>query len=343
MKKTTITLIALILVLIPAVSGAKPFGKTGTAALQFLKFGVDARAIGMGEAYTAVTDDISSVYWNPAGLAPAYKNEVFFSHTNWPANIYHEFGAASFTNGVSTAAVYGSVLHMDDIDFIDEETFGPTGEQFTNSSIAIGVDYAQQFTRKFTAGVGVKYLRENLYEFSVNSYSIDLGSMYNTGWRNVKIGMALRNFGPDISYQVDDDEDGSNDEDPFDLFDNDGDGIPDEDGPEIESKIPMCFSLGISGDIMRTDLTHLIASLQLDNVIDRMETWNLGMEYKLGNLALRGGYQINYDTNGFSAGVGYQVPTRYAIVNVDYAYTDMGLLKESFLKSAHRLSLKIKY
>lgn len=201
MKKTTITLIALILVLIPAVSGAKPFGKTGTAALQFLKFGVDARAIGMGEAYTAVTDDISSVYWNPAGLAPAYKNEVFFSHTNWPANIYHEFGAASFTNGVSTAAVYGSVLHMDDIDFIDEETFGPTGEQFTNSSIAIGVDYAQQFTRKFTAGVGVKYLRENLYEFSVNSYSIDLGSMYNTGWRNVKIGMALRNFGPDISYQ----------------------------------------------------------------------------------------------------------------------------------------------
>ena len=356
-KKNLIFLIALSLILIPTLISAKPFGKVGTVALQFLKLGVDARAIGMGEAYTAVTDDISSVYWNPAGLAPAYQNQAFVSHTNWVADIMHEFAACSFTNGVSTVAAYGSVLHMDDMDITDEETFGPTGEKFTNSSMAFGVDYAQQFTNKFSAGVGVKYLRENLYEFSVNSFSVDVGSMYNTGWRNIKIGMALRNFGPDIHYYVDDDEDGDTDEDPFDLFDNDGDGAIDEDGPELDSKIPMCFSLGVSGDIMRTwnekiptdertiynSLNHWIVSIQLDNVIDRMETWNIGTEYKYGNLFLRAGYQINYDANGFSAGVGYQIPTSFAIINVDYAYTDMGDLAESFLKSAHRLSIKFKF
>lgn len=342
MKKLIILTIALGL-LLPAALIAKPFGKTGTAALQFLKLGVDARAIGMGEAYTAVTDDVSSVYWNPAGLAPANQNQAFFSHTNWPANIMHEFAAATYTDGVSTMAAYGSVLHMDKMDITDEDTFGPTGEQFTNSSMAFGVSYAKVFTNKFSAGLGVKYLRENLYEFSVNSYSFDLGSMYNTGWNNVKIGMALRNFGPDIRYQVDDDEDGSIDEDPFDLFDNDGDGLIDEDGPELDSKIPMSFSLGISGDLMRTDTSHWIASLQLDNVIDRMETWNIGTEYKMGNLFLRAGYQINYDTNGFSAGIGYRIPTRFAIFNIDYAYTDMGPLTESFLKSAHRVSLKMSY
>jgi len=78
-KKLIITLISLGLLCAPLVLAAKPFGKTGTAALQFLKLGVDARAIGMGEAYTAVSDDISSVYWNPAGLAPAYQNQAFFS------------------------------------------------------------------------------------------------------------------------------------------------------------------------------------------------------------------------------------------------------------------------
>ncbi|MDZ4181836.1 MAG: PorV/PorQ family protein [Candidatus Cloacimonadaceae bacterium] len=343
MKKYIITIIALSLLLLPAVISAKPFGKTGTAGLQFLKLGVDARAIGMGEAYTAVTDDVSSVFWNPAGLAPSTGNQAFFSHTNWPANIMHEFAAATYTTGVSTFAIYGSVLHMDKIDITDEDTFGPTGEQFTNSSMAFGVNYAKQFTNKFSAGGGVKYLRENLYEFSVNSYAFDLGSMYNTGWKNVKIGMALRNFGPDIRYRVDDDEDGSIDEDPFDLFDNDGDGLIDEDGPEIESKIPMSFSLGISGDLMRSDMSYWIASLQLDNVIDRMETWNLGTEYKMGNLFLRGGYQFNFDTNGYSAGIGYQIPTRFAIFNIDYAYTDMGYLAESFFKSAHRVSLKMKY
>ncbi len=357
MKKHTLLIIALSLMLLPGMLSAKPFGKVGTAALQFLKLGVDARAIGMGEAYTAVTDDISSVYWNPAGLAPAYQNQAFFSHTNWPANIMHEFAAGTYTNGVQTFAAYGSVLHMDKIDITDEDTFGPTGEQFTNSSMAFGVNFAQQFTNKFSAGIGVKYLRENLYEFAVNSYAVDLGSIYNTGWNNIKIGMALRNFGPDVRYLVDDDEDGANDEDPFDLFDNDGDGVIDEDGQELDSKIPMSFSLGISGDIMRkwnegiaaddrnqyNSTDHWIASLQLDNVIDRMETWNLGTEYKMGNLFLRAGYQFNYDTNGLSAGIGYQIPTRFAIINVDYAYTDMGALAESFLTSAHRLSIKMRY
>lgn len=341
MKK--IIILALTVLLMITALCAKPFGKTGTAALQFLKFGVDARAVGMGEAYTAVTDDISSVWWNPAGLAPALKNQVFISHTNWPADIMHDFFAATYTNGVSTWAFSASVLHMDQMEVTSEEEFGPTGETFTNSDMAFGLTYASTFTDKFSFGMTAKYLRENLYIYDVNSFSVDLGSIYNTGWNNVKIGMSLRNFGPDIKYKVDDDDDGSFNEDPFDLLDNDGDGSVDEDGEEIESKIPMNFSLGISGDIMRNEDSHLIASLQLDNCIDRMETWNLGAEYKLGNLFLRGGYQFNYDSNGPSAGFGVQLPTRFAIFNVDYAYTNMGDLEESFIRSSHRVSLKLKY
>jgi len=338
-----IILLSLTVLLMVSVLSAKPFGKTGTAALQFLKFGVDARAIGMGEAYTAVTDDISSVYWNPAGLAPALQNQAFFSHTDWPAGIMHEFAAVSYTNGVSTWALSASVLHMDKLDVTTEEEFGPTGETFTNSDMAFGLSYASTFTDKFSFGMTAKYLRENLYIYDINSFSVDLGSIYNTGWQNVKIGMSLRNFGPDIQYKVDDDGDGSFNEDPFDLLDNDGDGLIDEDGEGIESKIPMNFSLGISGDVMRKNDSHLIASLQLDNCIDRMETWNLGAEYRLGNLYLRGGYQFNYDTNGLSAGVGVQLPTRFAVFSIDYAYTDMGYLAESFINSAHRISLKMKY
>lgn len=341
MKKIILLSVAVLLCI--TVINAKPFGKTGTAALQFLKIGVDARAVGMGEAYTAVTDDISSVWWNPAGLAPALQQQAFFSHTNWPANIMHEYAAISRTNGVSTWAVSASVLHMDQIDVTTEDEFGPTGETFTNSDMAFGVTYASSFTDKFSFGLTAKYLRENLYIYDINSFSVDIGSMYNTGYRNVKIGMALRNFGPDIRYKVDDDEDGQFNEDPFDLLDNDGDGLIDEDGEELENKIPMNFSLGISGDLMRKDDSHWIASLQLDNCIDRLETWNLGTEYKLGSLFLRAGYQFNYDTNGLSAGFGVQIPTRFAIFNVDYAYTDMGYLAEDFLSSAHRLSIKMKY
>jgi hypothetical protein len=340
--KKVILLFVAVLLCLTAVY-AKPFGKTGTAALQFLKIGVDARAVGMGEAYTAVTDDISSVWWNPAGLAPALKNQVFISHTNWPADIMHEYFAATRTNGVSTWAVSASVLHMNQMDVTTEEAFGPTGETFTNSDMAFGLTYASAFTDKFSFGVTGKYLRENLYIYNVNSFSVDMGSMYNTGYRNIKIGMALRNFGPDVQYKVDNDGDGLYNEDPYDLIDNDGDGLIDEDGEELPAKIPMNFSLGISGDLMRGTDTHWIASIQLDNCIDRLETWNLGTEYKIGNLFLRGGYQFNYDTNGLSAGFGIQIPTRIAVFNIDYAYTDMGYLAEDFLSSAHRLSIKARY
>lgn len=181
MKK--LLLLGLAVLLCTSMVYAKPFGKTGTAAMQFLKIGVDARAIGMGEAYTAVCDDISSVWWNPAGLAPALKQQAIFSHTNWLADVMHDFAAASYTNGVSTWAVSASVLHMDQIDITSEEEFGPTGETFTNSDMAIGLTYASTFTDKFSFGLTGKYLRENLYIYDVNSFSVDLGSMYNTGWK----------------------------------------------------------------------------------------------------------------------------------------------------------------
>ncbi|MEL6824560.1 MAG: hypothetical protein AAFP70_22600, partial [Calditrichota bacterium] len=42
-------------------------GNEGSTGLSFLKNGADARAAGMGEAFTAVTSDANATYWNPAG------------------------------------------------------------------------------------------------------------------------------------------------------------------------------------------------------------------------------------------------------------------------------------
>lgn len=322
---------------------AKIFPKTGTASLQFLKIGVDARAIGMGEAYTAVSDDISSMYWNPAGLAKKMENQVMFSHTNWVADINQEYLAACLSLDAGMIGISANVLHMPAMDETSEEVFGPTGREFNASDMAFALTYANMFTDKFTFGTSIKYLRENLADESVNDFAVDLGTLYNTGWKNLTIGMALRNFGPDIQYKVDNDNDGSTDEDPFDLFDNDGDGLIDEDREEMSFKIPMQFSLGIAADIMRDKNQALIASMQVDNCVDREETWNIGAEYTWKNFALRSGYQMNYDAAGFSAGFGVRVPSSIGIFNVDYAYTDMGDLEESFAKGAHRISIKVSY
>lgn len=43
----------------------------------FPHIGYGARALALGEAYTAVADDLSALYWNPAGLVQLNGNEVF--------------------------------------------------------------------------------------------------------------------------------------------------------------------------------------------------------------------------------------------------------------------------
>jgi len=331
-----------ILMLVPGLLQADTFAKTGTAGLQFLKIGIDARAIGMAEAYTAVTDDISSVFWNPAGLAIKPNDQVLFSHTQYVADIMHEYVAVSKVTDLGSFALSGSMLHMPAMDVFEEESFeNPTGVKFKASAFAAGLTYSSLFTDKFSFGLTAKFLRENLDEYSVNGYSVDLGSLYNTGYNNITIGMALKNFGPNLKYKIDDDNDGQFDEDLFDLLDNDNDGLIDEDIEELPFKLPMNFSLGVSGDLMREDNRSLIASLQLDNYVDRRETYNLGMEYKMGTFKIRGGYSFLYDAQTFSGGFGWTVPTSFAIFDIDYGHTNMGDLMESVIKTPHRLSLKM--
>ncbi len=330
----------LVMIIIPGLLMSEIFPKTGTAGLQFLKIGVDARAIGMGEAYVAVTDDISSVYWNPAGLALKPQDQVFLSHTEWVADIRYEYVAVSRVTDFGVFALSGALLHMDYMDVTTEEVFGPTGETFTCSDMSVGITYSNAFTEKFSFGVTAKFLRQNLDEHSVNGGSVDLGSIYNTGWKNLTIGMALRNFGPDMKYKIDNDGDGLYDEDPFDLLDNDGDGLIDEDGPEISFKIPMNFSLAIATDLFRDEHQSLVGSVQLDNCVDRRETYNVGFEYKLGTFKIRSGYQFGLDAASYSVGFGWTIPTSFAVIDLDYAYSNYGDLMESFIKTPHRLSLK---
>ena len=78
--------------LIPLLGGQR----AGISSLQFLKLGAGARAAGMGEAFVAVADDASALYYNPAGLAQFDDNEIMFTHTTWLIDLEHEFLGAVY-------------------------------------------------------------------------------------------------------------------------------------------------------------------------------------------------------------------------------------------------------
>src|SRR5689334_22693157 len=67
------------------------FNNVGSSGAVFEKIGVGARAAGMGGAFSALADDITALYWNPAGIARLKGINAGASYTAWFAGITHNF------------------------------------------------------------------------------------------------------------------------------------------------------------------------------------------------------------------------------------------------------------
>ncbi|NCQ19562.1 MAG: UPF0164 family protein, partial [Ignavibacteria bacterium] len=83
--------IVLMIISLPISSYCGGFSKVGTAAAQFLKISAGARPMSMGETFVAVANDVNTLYWNPAGITNIDKISVGASHTQWFAEIFHNY------------------------------------------------------------------------------------------------------------------------------------------------------------------------------------------------------------------------------------------------------------
>src|SRR5438477_3693042 len=97
---------ALALILLAIARGAAAeLGRGGasTTAMPFLAGGVGARAVSMGEAFTAVTDDAASLHWNPAGLMGVAGRSATFMHAAQGEDI--SLDHAAYAQQAGSAAV----------------------------------------------------------------------------------------------------------------------------------------------------------------------------------------------------------------------------------------------
>src|ERR1035437_432241 len=68
----------------------------GTTSASFLKLAVGPRAIGMGEAFAGVADDVNALYYNPAGLAYVPDKEFTLMHSVWFQDIFFDNAAVAW-------------------------------------------------------------------------------------------------------------------------------------------------------------------------------------------------------------------------------------------------------
>lgn len=168
----------------------------------FLEGGAGARATGLGNAYVAVANDASAIYWNPAGLGRTTQNEVMASHEFRFGNIidYSFFGGIYQVRerngrlaigivrlGVDGIAFTDSSMHNDfvhpagdprrDNGEIDEGEFvyDPSKLRYvTDSEYAVYLSYAQP-VGGWHLGGSLKLLRQSVDSYSSFGMGVDLG------------------------------------------------------------------------------------------------------------------------------------------------------------------------
>jgi hypothetical protein len=232
---------------------------------------------------------------------------------------------------------------MDDMIVRTAEMPDGTGEMFTASDVVFSLSYSRSLSTLFSFGVTAKYVREALYDYTSSSVVFDAGLAYQTGFRAMKLAMVISNFGPDADFS-------GNFKD-WRTVSGEVTGEPDVVSFE-KHLMPMAFRVGVFGDMETMSGLSLGESfngnfgLQFEHPSDVAERLNAGVEFWFQNkIALRGGYNINYDTESFAMGFGLNQAFSGYTLKFDYAYASYGDLTDtsSFMNQPHRFSIAFQF
>lgn len=183
----------------------------------FLMIWPAARPTAMGGAFTSIADDASAVYYNPGGLAFVNRTQATLMHSNWLPGLYegmyYEYGAVAHQlSGRGTVGFNIIYLTTGETEVVNER--GQYLGRYTTFDVSPGVAYGYPVLPNLGVGIGTKFIYSFLVpdwvwkampELGIErggtglSWALDIGALYKP-WRFLSLGLALANFGPDISY-----------------------------------------------------------------------------------------------------------------------------------------------
>ncbi|MBN1326901.1 MAG: PorV/PorQ family protein [Candidatus Cloacimonetes bacterium] len=308
-KLTIIMLFLCLMVNIGAINE-----NAGTSGFSFFKVQYSARAAAMGNAYTGLADEATGVFFNPAALVLIDNIETAFTYMNYLDGIHCGSAVIVYPrNDQETYAVFGQFLTATSERTLSD-SFGElieTGEDFGMTDFLIGLSAGRYILKVLNLGVNVKYLQESLDGNSGSAIAADIGLLHQTTNENLKVGIAVKNLGTQLTYYSD---------------------------SEYEERLPLVFTVGFNYH----PSDKFYALLDINRPIDFDFSGRIGLEYQIHEmLALRAGYRTDSDNwrtggdqeifSGVSLGVGFT----WKQYHLDYAvnsYGDLGFVNQVTLK-----------
>jgi hypothetical protein len=277
----------------------------GTRGFAFMKVNYSARAMGLGNAFTAVTDDPDVVFFNPAGLAKTTPNSLRTNYMNYIDGL--QGGSISFIRSLEngwmiapfTQFMFSGGIARTTVDHSGEYT-GTFGT-FSTANIIAGMGFARTLHDVLDLGFNLKYIYERLDSYSATAVALDLGLIHQTNNENLVIGVSLRNIGHQLSYFIDNDY-------PI--------------GEQFPLKLTVGAALSFSRGVLNVDVVR---------PIDNDFYGRIGFEfYTNPHLTIRTGvdtrmndYRGN-DTFSFASGISLGFGLTFSDYFIDYAVSSMG-------------------
>lgn len=283
----------------------------------FIQMGISARSAGLGGAFTSITNDQTTVFFNPGALSSVEKSSVsatFMQHVLDIASgqaIYTLPFDKNSSERFAVSAIYTSYGAFDRTD-----EFGSITGTFSANNVAFMGSYSNELDSTLSYGCNAKFLYASLDDLASTAIALDAGVLYRLPASRTNIGFSILNIGTQLSTFT---------------------GFTD--------RLPVDVRLGINHRLRGLPLLlnftfHHLAD-DADAFFDRVGNFGIGGEFILSKIVnLRLGYD-NYVRNatsiqgqrrfsGFAAGIG--VKTEYVII--DYAASALGTAG-----SIHRLTV----
>ena len=299
--------------LLPVYAAAD--GNAGTEDI--FAYGAGARAIAMGRTFVGLADDVSTVYWNPAGLYNIDQKTLTIYYSQlFEGSMYGYLGYAHPTADYGSFGIGIMSLYTGDIQGYDSSSYQLSS--FSSTRMKFLVSYANQLPWfPLSYGVSVKMNLSSIENYSATSFNFDLSLQYNIIKRSFR-DRALGRGSDDTELQV-----GLVFRN---LLNKTGERLNlEEDEENYELVLGVAFKKSINSIIS----TRVLADVSFYE--ERPALFSIGTEVTLySNYYIRMGYALD---SGFSFGAGI----RLSDLEFDYAlgFRDLG--------AAHNVSISWRF
>ncbi|HMN50260.1 MAG TPA: PorV/PorQ family protein [Ignavibacteriaceae bacterium] len=303
---------------------------------EFMALGVGGRALGMGGAFVAIANDVTSGYYNPAGLANINYPQLSLMHSEQFGNLVnYDYGAVvipystdmSFGLSIMRLGVDGipdtrNALYDANgdgiIDIKDDRLDYSKITEFSNQDWAFYLSFAKRQSENFYWGVNAKIIRRDLAEYGATGIGFDVGAYY-VPMENLFLGANLQDATTTlIAWNT---------------------GRNELVSPTLKVGGAYKFVEILGGYIMpaldldiRFENRRFASNFNIGPVSFDMHA---GFEYNFKNVvSVRAGYS---DVKQFTVGAGVKLPK----LNIDYSFARFTASEIDRLPDTHRISLML--